>query len=62
MVREDERGPRGGLTTRKDGRVRKTIWLHLDEDEALRRMAYETRRSEADLVREALRRFFEIED
>jgi Ribbon-helix-helix protein, copG family len=44
------------------GLVRKTIWLHEDEAEALRRHAYEERRSESELVREAVRRFFAIPD
>ncbi len=56
-------GPRGGTTTvSKTGMVRKTLWLHPDEAEALRYAAFEQRRSEADIVRELLREHFEIED
>jgi hypothetical protein len=57
-------GPRGGKTTvSKSGNlIRKTFWLHPDEEAALRRAAFEQRRSEAELVREALRRYFNIED
>ena len=57
-------GPRGGKTTvSKSGHmVRKTLWLHRDEEEALRRAAFETRRSESDLMRDALREYFELED
>lgn len=34
-------GPRGGVTTvTKSGMVRKTLWLHEDEAEALRERAY----------------------
>jgi hypothetical protein len=56
------RGPRGGETTRKPGRVTKTIWLHEDEAERLREAAYELYRSEASIIREALRHYFRIED
>lgn len=56
------KGPRGGETTRKPGRVKKTVWLHEDEAEELRRAAYELYRSEASLIREAIRRYFSLED
>jgi hypothetical protein len=39
-----------------------TLLFHRDEAEALRERAYRTRRSQASLVREAVRRFLEIED
>ena len=57
-------GPRGGKTTvSKSGNlIRKTFWLHPDEEEALRRAAFEQRRSEASIVRELVRRHFDIED
>jgi hypothetical protein len=55
-------GPRGGETTRRAGQVKKTVWLNDDEAEALRRAAYEQRRSEAELIREALRRYFKLAD
>lgn len=56
-------GPRGGVTTvTKSGMVRKTIWLHADESEALREMAYRDRRAESEIVREGLRRVLGLED
>ncbi len=56
-------GPRGGKTTiSKSGLIRKTFWLHPDEEHALRHAAFNQRRSEAELVREALRRYFELDD
>ena len=56
-------GPRGGETTvTKSGMVRKTLWLHGDEAEALRERAFKDRRAEAEIVREALRAFLGIED
>jgi hypothetical protein len=42
--------------------VRKTLWLHADEAEALREKAYQERRAESVIVREALRGFLGIED
>lgn len=60
---KENTGPRGGTTTiNKSGMVRKTMWFNPDEAEALRRRAFAERRPEADLVREALRRFLEIPD
>ena len=62
MAKEPREGPRGGKTTRsKSGMVRKSFWIDPDVEEALRRMAFEDRRSESEIVREALRRFFQIE-
>ncbi len=49
----------GGLM--KTG-VKKSLWLHQDEAEALRVRAFEERRSEASIMREALRRLLDIED
>jgi hypothetical protein len=57
-----EIGPRGGHTTRKDGRVKKTVWLHDDEAESVREAAYEQYRSEASIIREAIRQYLHIED
>lgn len=63
MADDPKEGPRGGKTTRsKSGMVRKSFWIDPDAEEALRRMAFEDRRSESEIVREALRRFFKIED
>ena len=42
--------------------VRKAVYLHRDEAEALRLQAFKERRSESSLVREALRRFLKIQD
>jgi len=56
-------GPRGGSTTvSASGMVRKTLWLHGDEAEALRERAYRKRRAESEIMREALRRLLGIED
>jgi len=57
-----EVGPRGGLTTHKGGRVKKTLWLDEDEAQSVRSAAYEQYRSEASIIREAIRRYLEIED
>jgi hypothetical protein len=42
--------------------VKKTIWFHEDEAEALRLLAFKERRSESAIVREAVRRLLGIED
>jgi hypothetical protein len=42
--------------------VKMTLLFHPDEAEALRERAFKTRRSQASLVREAVRRFLGIED
>ncbi len=42
--------------------VKKTIWFHEDEAEALRLRAFKERRSESAIVREAVRRLLKIED
>lgn len=56
-------GPRGGETTvSKTGMLKKTLWLHPDEAEALRKKAYEERRTEAEILREGLRRVLGLED
>jgi hypothetical protein len=56
-------GPRGGETTvSKTGMIKKTLWLHLDEVEALRAKAFEERRTESDIIREGLRRILKLED
>ncbi len=60
---KEPQGPRGGLTTvTKSGMVRKTLWLHEDESEALRERAYKERRSESDIMRAALREYLGVED
>jgi hypothetical protein len=56
-------GPRGGRTTvSASGMVRKTLWLHADEAERLRELAYRERRAESEIMREALRKLLGIED
>jgi hypothetical protein len=60
---KDNTGPRGGTTTvTKSGMVRKTMWFNQDEAEALRVRAFEERKPESEIVREALRRFLGIPD
>ncbi len=44
------------------GLVRRVISLHLDEDEMLRRKAFDERRPVTELVREAVRAYLGIED
>lgn len=53
------RREKAGITDRG---VKKTIWFHEDEAEALRQKAFKERRSESAIVREALRRLLGIED
>ncbi len=54
-------GPRGGKTTvSKKGMIRKTLWLNEAENEALRRDAFDTRRSESEIVRELLRHQYDL--
>lgn len=66
MARKTSRtpqGPRGGTTTvSASGMVRKTLWLHADEAEALRLKAFKERRAESEIMREALRWRLGIED
>lgn len=51
------RGPRGGTTTiTSGGMVKKNLWVPAALAEELRRRAFEERRAEADIIREALRR------
>ena len=59
---DSEVGPRGGRTTRKAGQVKKTVWLHDDEAESVREAAYKQYRSEASIIREAIRHYLDIED
>lgn len=55
-------GPRGGTTTvAQAGMVRKNFWLPDPINELLRRRCYEQRRSESDLIREALYRLLRTE-
>lgn len=63
MSEADTTGPMGGKTTRtKSGMVRKNLWLHEDESEALRVRAFEERRTESSIMRDALRQYLGIED
>lgn len=63
FMAEKRLGPRGGETTiSKTGMIRKTLWLHPDEAEALRLKAFHERRTEAEILREGLRRILGLED
>jgi hypothetical protein len=42
--------------------VRKTVYLHPDEAEAVRPRTFKERRTESALIREAIRRRLKIED
>ncbi len=46
----------------KTGMIKKTLWLHQDEAEALRNRAFQERRTESDIIREGLRRILGLED
>jgi hypothetical protein len=60
---EKRKGPRGGETTiSKTGMIRMTLWLHEDEAEALRQKAFKERRTQAEILREGLRRMLDLED
>lgn len=60
---EKRKGPRGGETTiSKTGMIRMTLWLHEDEAEALRLKAFQERRTQAEILREGLRRMLDLED
>jgi hypothetical protein len=62
-MREKRLGPRGGETTvSKTGMIRKNVWLHPDEAEALRVKAFKERRTESEILREGLRKVLELED
>ena len=62
MRKPSEVGPRGGTTTQRKGQTRKTVWLNDEEVKAIRKAAYEEKRSEAYFIREAIRQYFGIED
>ncbi len=55
------RGRRGGKTTITPLMVRKTFWIDRDVESRLRKEAFDTGRTEAELVREALRVYYDIE-
>lgn len=60
---EKKKGPRGGETTiSKTGMIRMTLWLHEDEAEALRHKAFKERRTQAEILRDGLRRVLDLED
>ncbi|HEX9699224.1 MAG TPA: ribbon-helix-helix protein, CopG family [Acidobacteriota bacterium] len=42
--------------------MKKTLWINEDEDKELRKIAYEEHRSEASIVREALRSYLGLEE
>lgn len=56
------RGRRGGRTTMTPLLVRKTYWIDREVEQILREDAFRTGKSEAEIVRLALRRHYEIED
>lgn len=62
MKGREDVGPRGGTTTHRRGQTRKTIWLNDDEVEVIRKHAYEEKRSESFFVREAIRKYFDLDD
>jgi hypothetical protein len=56
---QEAKQEKAGIT---DKGVKKTIWFHEDEAEALRLRAFKDRRSESAIVREAVRALLGIED
>jgi hypothetical protein len=56
---ETSRQEKAGITEKG---VKKTIWFHEDEAEALRLRAFKERRSESAIVREAVRALLGIQD
>jgi hypothetical protein len=56
---EKAKQEKAGIT---EAGVKKTIWFHEDEAEALRLRAFKERRSESAIVREAVRKLLKIED
>ena len=56
-------GPRGGKTTvTKSGLIRTVVYLHQDERKALKLAAADRDIPASEIMREALRRYLEIED
>lgn len=56
-------GPRGGTTTvTSTGMIRKNLWISNEENEALRRRAFDERRSETQIIRAGLRRILDLGD
>lgn len=60
----DRRRPGGGSDDRPglDDLVRKTFWIQCWADARLREKAFATGISEAEIVREAIQRYFDQED
>jgi hypothetical protein len=56
---EEAKQEKAGITEKG---IKKTIWFHEDEAEALRLRAFKDRRSESAIVREAVRKLLGIED
>ncbi len=57
---QQRRGPKGGkTTTTTGGLVHKKVLIREDQAEALRRASFDKRRSESEIVREALDDYFE---
>ncbi len=62
MSEEEQKSRRGGPPVSPRGLVRRVISLHVDEDEELRRRAYDERRPVTELVRTAVRAYLGIQD
>lgn len=60
VMAQQRRGPKGGkTTTTTGGLVHKKVLIRQDQAEALRRASFDERRSESEIVREALDDYFE---
>lgn len=53
---------RGKTSVSPGGLIKKTFWFHPDEAQRLRKEAYERETSQAELVREAVRQYFGMEE
>ncbi|MEM7049781.1 MAG: hypothetical protein AAF604_08980 [Acidobacteriota bacterium] len=61
--KERRTGPRGGTTTvTKSGMIRKNLWISDEENEALRRKAFEERLSETEIIRAGIRMILDLTD
>lgn len=60
-AKQDLRGRRGGRSTVTPLMVRKTFWIDRDVEGRLREDAFRSERTEAEIVREALRQYYSIE-
>ena len=56
------RKPKGRTTISPGGLVKKTFWFEPDEAQRLRQEAFDQETSQTELVRAAVRRYFQMDD